>query len=262
MDLLLQIIRQPMDPDYAEVAQRPQPPRSRVALVAVAVVVGAMFAVAALQTNRGAPALAVERAELIQRIQVAEAEQDQLRTRSAALTADISVLRSAALGTDERARSLQTQINTLDPVVGEVAVVGPGLLITVDDSPRADQRGSQEGERDRVLDLDLQTLVNGLWTAGAEAVAVNGHRITTQTAIRGAGDAITVNYRSLTRPYRVQAIGDPRSLEARYVESSAGAWWNELAQNRGMAYEISSEERLTLPADSGAALRYAKAGPS
>ena len=77
------------------------------------------------------------------------------------------------------------------------------------------------------------------------------------TAIRSAGDAITVDYRSLTRPYRVEAIGDPRTLQARFVESSAGAWWNDLAQNRRMRYEISDVKQLDLAADPGMVLRHA-----
>ena len=89
----------------------------------------------------------------------------------------------------------------------------------VDDAPV----GRRTTRRDRVLDIDLQVLANGLWQAGAEAVSINGHRLSDLTAIRSAGDAITVDYRSLTRPYRVEAIGDPRTLQARFVESAGGA---------------------------------------
>jgi uncharacterized protein YlxW (UPF0749 family) len=212
-----------------------------------------LFSVAASQTTRSAPALATERSGLIARIQQAEREQDQLRARLGSLSADINTLRSAALGDDGTARALETQIATLDPIVGKAAVSGPGVLVVVDDAP------SDSGDtRDQVLDLDLQVLANGLWLAGAEAVAVNGHRLSTLTAIRGAGDAITVDYRSLTRPYRIEAIGDPRTLAARWVESAGGAWWNELAQNRRMRYEVSNVKAMTLDADPGMALRYAK----
>lgn len=58
--------------------------------------------------------------------------------------------------------------------------------------------GLRDG-RDRVLDMDLQILTDGLWQAGAEAISVNGHRLSALTAIRGAGEAITVDNRSLTR---------------------------------------------------------------
>jgi uncharacterized protein YlxW (UPF0749 family) len=261
MDLLNQIILHPVDPDYAVAARDGSAPRLRWPLAVVAVLIGAMFAVSALQTTRTAPDLAVERAELISRIKGAEAQQDELRARATALSTEIATLRAAALGGDDRDKALESQINTMDPQVGNVAVVGPGLAITVDDAPAAPQ-GSAADQRDQVLDIDLQSMVNGLWLAGAEAIAINGHRLSTLTAIRGAGDAITVDYRSLNRPYRVEAIGDAKTLESRYVESAGGAWWTELAQNRQMRYEISSEKEITLPADPSMVLRYAKRGRS
>jgi uncharacterized protein YlxW (UPF0749 family) len=254
MDLLNQIIRQPVDPDYyaAAATRGNEPARGRWMLAILAVIIGALFAVAALQTTRAAPALKSERTELIDRVQNAEREQDELRGRVTSLTGEIATLRTAALGDDNAASALEMHIEALDPVVGNVPVSGPGVLIVVDDSPSA-----TADTRDRVLDIDLQVLANGLWEAGAEAISINGHRLSSLTAIRSAGDAITVDYRSLTRPYRVEAIGDPRTLQARFVESSAGAWWNDLAQNRRMRYEISDVKQLDLAADPGIVLRHA-----
>jgi uncharacterized protein YlxW (UPF0749 family) len=254
MDLLNQIIRQPIDPDYALTASAGGKPsqRGRWQLGVLAMIIGALFAVAALQTTRAAPALQSERSELISRIHTAEHEQDELRGRVTSLTEDIATLRAAALGDDDAARLVESQISMLDPLVGNAAVTGAGVLIVVDDSPSA-----AADARDRVLDIDLQVLVNGLWQAGAEAISINGHRLSNVTAIRSAGDAITVDYRSLTRPYRVEAIGDVRTLQAGFVESSAGAWWNDLAQNRRMRYEISNVKQLDLAADPGIVLRHA-----
>lgn len=257
MDLLLQIIRQPVDPDYALVAARGDgSSRRHWRLAVVAVVVGVLFAVAALQTTRSAPALESERRELIQRVQDAEAQQDELRNRATVLTTEIDSLRTAALSGDATAQQLERRISALDPVVGNVAVTGPGVRIVVDDAAEpADP--AQTG--DRVLDLDLQILANGLWEAGAEAVAINGHRLSALTAIRSAGDAITVDYRSLTRPYRIEAIGDPRTLPASFAVSRSGAWWHDLQQNRGMRYELADAGELTLAADPGLTLRWAEA---
>ena len=151
------------------------------------------------------------------------------------MSTEIDRLRTVALGDDDQAVILRGQIDRLGPVVGTVAVTGPGMLVEVDDAPA----GGTDA-RDRVLDIDLQILANGLWQAGAEAVAINGHRLSSLTAIRSAGDAITVDFRSLTRPYRVEAIGDPRTLPARFAETAAGAWWHELATNRQMGYETST----------------------
>jgi uncharacterized protein YlxW (UPF0749 family) len=255
MDLLLQIIRQPVDPDYAVVAARGQTSsRRHWLLAAVAVLIGVLFAVAAVQTTRSAPALQSERSELIERVQDATAHQDELRSRVTALTAENATLRGAALGGDATSQELERRIETLDPVVGTVAVTGPGIRITVDDAT-----GGGAGEPgDRVLDLDLQILANGLWQAGAEAVAINGHRLSSLTAIRSAGDAITVDYRSLTRPYVVEAVGDPRTLPAALAESGAGRWWHDLQQNRGMHYELTEVAELDLPADPGLTVRWAK----
>ena len=257
MDLLLQIIRQPVDPDYADAAARGTSSSRRHRLLGVlAVVIGVMFAVAAVQNTRSAPALQSERAGLIDRVQEAEVQQDQLRARATALSEEITTLRATALGGDATAQQLEREIGRLGPVTGAVAVTGPGVVVVVDDAAGAAD-GAEPG--DRVLDLDLQILANGLWQAGAEAVAVNGHRLSALTAIRSAGDAITVDYRSLNRPYRVEAIGDPRTLPASFAESAAGAWWHDLEQNRGMRYEVGDARSLSLPADPGMTLRWARA---
>lgn len=261
MDLLRQITEQPIDPDYAAVAARSagsgrpaeRRPTRRWALALAAVLAGVLFAIGAVQTTQRAPLLATERDELIARIQVAESVQDGQRAEIAALDADITTLRTSAASGDSAAEARLAELEQLGTGVGTVAVTGPGVVVVVDDAPGADS-----DSRDRVLDLDLQILVNGLWEAGAEAVSVNGHRLSALTAIRGAGEAITVDYRSLTRPYRIEAVGDDRSLPASFAQTSAGAWWNDLARNRGMTFTLSGVDELTLDADPGMVLRYAR----
>lgn len=250
MDLLRQITEEPIDSDYYD---RAGSPTSRWALTVVAVLVGTLFAIGALQTTERAPSVATERDELIARIKAAEQIQDASRAEAGALEADIRRLRAAAVQGDEEAEARLIRVDRLGLSVGAGAVTGPGVLVTVDDAPDSDR-----DTRDRVLDLDLQILVNGLWEAGAEAISVNGHRLSALTAIRGAGEAITVDYRSLTRPYRIEAVGDTRTLPASFAQTSAGAWWNDLARNRGMVFSISGVEELIFEADPGMVLRYAR----
>jgi uncharacterized protein YlxW (UPF0749 family) len=259
MDLLRQITEQPIDPDYAVVAagrsrhRGPGGSGGRWALALTTVLAGALFAVSAVQTTQRAPLLATERDDLIARIRTAEVAQDGQRAKVAELDAEITRLRTAAVSGDSEAEANLAEINQLGVSVGTIAVTGPGVAVTVDDAP-----GSDADTRDRVLDLDLQILVNGLWQAGAEAVSINGHRLSSLTAIRGAGEAITVDYRSLTRPYRIEAIGDPRTLPASFTQTSAGAWWNDLARNRGMTFALDGVDELTLAPDPGMVLRYAR----
>jgi uncharacterized protein YlxW (UPF0749 family) len=260
MDLLRQITDQPIDPDYAAVAARaeapaaaPRRPGRRWALALAAVLAGTLFVIAAVQNTERAPLLATERDELIARIKAAQTAQDAQRAEIAELDAEVTRLRTVAAGGDAESEARLATLERVGTTVGTVAVTGPGVAITVDDAP-----GSDTDTRDRVLDLDLQILVNGLWQAGAEAISVNGHRLSGLTAIRGAGEAITVDYRSLTRPYVVEAVGDPRTLPASFAQTAAGAWWNDLSRNRGMAFAVSGVDELTLDADPGMVLRYAR----
>jgi uncharacterized protein YlxW (UPF0749 family) len=82
------------------------------------------------------------------------------------------------------------------------ALAGPGLRVTIDDAP-----GAGSGSLNRVLDRDLQLIVNALWKMGATGIAINGQRLTGVTAIRAAGEAILVDYRPLVPPYAIEAIG-------------------------------------------------------
>jgi len=253
MDLLRQISEQPLDPDYALVAARGAPPSRRGWLLGLTLALAAvLFTIAFLQTSTTAPVVAKERRDLIERVKDGEDRQDDLRSQVATTSEDIRRIRSDALGDTTESNRLRDQIDQLDPAVGQVPVTGPGLEITVDDST------SVTGVQGQVLDIDMQQLANGLWAAGAEAISINDHRLTSLTAIRGAGDAITVNYRSLTRPYRIVAIGDPNTLESRFAETAGGQWWNGLRQNLGMRYEVNNAPQATVAGDPGLTLRSAK----
>ena len=145
------------------------------------------------------------------------------------------------LSTSTQGRALQDQLTRLGVASGTVPVTGPGLEIVADDGPS----GSTKSE---VMDRDLQILVNGLWSAGAEAVAINGQRLTALSAIREASEAITVNYRSLQRPYTITAIGDPDQLPARFIESDGGTWWFNLKSLYDMRFDLTSKDSVRLPA--------------
>ena len=99
-----------------------------------------------------------------------------------------------------------------------------------------------------------------LWEAGAEAVAVNGERLTNLSTIRLAGGAITVNARSLRRPYVVTAIGNPNTLPARFAETSSGQAWLDLQREVGLQLKITPAASLTLPG-AEVSLRFANQEP-
>jgi uncharacterized protein YlxW (UPF0749 family) len=145
-----------------------------------------------------------------------------------------------------------------------VAVVGPGLVLEVDDAESVDDqsgvsdpRTESENDDGRVLDQALPVLVNGLWSAGAEAIAINGQRLTALSAIRSAGLAILVDYRPLSPPYRISAIGDPDTLQTRFSDGAGGRDLQYLKDNFGIRASITSSTSLRLPASSGLDVRHA-----
>lgn len=254
MDLLKQVMEHPIDPDYAAAKDKGvTSSRHRVWLMVALVVVGALVALSAMQNLRTAPARSQEREELIARVDDMAAHQDEARETVASRQAELRRLRADILSGSDVDKDLSERLERLDLAAGTIAAVGPGLVFVVDDASGNDPKG-------QIVDLDLQQLVNGLWVAGAEAIAINGHRISSRTAIRGAGAAITVNYRSLTHPYRIEAIGDPDSLQSKWAETSGGLWWAGLTRNYGVQMDVVNADHLNLPADPGLSLRHARKG--
>lgn len=257
MHLLNDLLRDPVEPEYREVRERGSKSRaSRWAVLAVASLIGALFSLSAVQTTRSAPAAAQERKQLIDRIEGHGARHDEMRVRIEQLSEENDTIRSDLLSDVEESRLTQAALEVIAPIAGDVPVSGPGVVIVVDDA-----KAVRDDELNRVLDKDLQLMVNGLWRAGAEAIAINGHRLSSLTAIRSAGDAITVDYRSITRPYRIETIGDPRSLAARFSETTGGQLWHGLQQNYGMRFDLNQAERLDLRADPGLTLNHARRAP-
>ena len=130
-------------------------------------------------------------------------------------------------------------ITRLGASTGFGPATGPGIVITVDDAP--------DGEP--VRDEDLQLLVNGLWQAGAEAISINGKRLTARSALRNAGAAINLNGPPpMSPPYVVSAIGDPGSLQADLLDTTTGLQFSNVAGALGFPVETNSVDRLDLPA--------------
>lgn len=268
LGLLDRLVRDALDQGYLDAAARrathvsgdaPPPPRRHLGAALGLALIGAVVTVAAVHHYAGAPDAAQRKQDLAAAITAADSRVASLEAQVATATGEVESLRESSLSSGAEGQAAQAEIDRLGPSVGTVAVTGPGVVVTVDDAP-PDEQALASGEPDlgRVLDRDLQGLVNGLWGAGAEAVDINGQRLTSLSAIRGAGDAVLVNYRPLVRPYVVTAIGDPSTLEARFSAGPAGVELETLRQTYGVRYELTSRDRVTVPAEPGLTLRYAQ----
>jgi len=260
LPLLTRITSQALDEDYAHVAQRRESgdletrPRSVSwwTWLAVTVLVGGLLAIAGAQTSEQAVASQSGRTTLINRIDARREVLSRVQTTVGRLKVAGARLDVALTGTESDLEAANTEIRRIQIRTGYSAVRGPGVRIMVDDSP-----SGQSAEA--VRDEDLALLVNGLWTAGAEAIAINGQRLTALTYIQNSGPVINVNSRPLVRPYLVEAIGDPRTLQANLLESSSGARFGDLARLLGFGFSRQNVDQLRLP---GAPLRRLRAATS
>ncbi len=274
MTLLVEVMERPLDPGYAAAAARraagapPAGSGARTATLVGALVAGLVLTWSVLSLRAPAPAAVQARALLVEQIEERTNGNDAAKARIEAYRAEVRAAQSSVLtrsGDPEAAASAAA----LGVASGELAVTGPGLELTVDDAvgsrggggANADPREDSAGDDGRVLDRDLQTLVNGLWAGGAEAISINGQRLTARSAIRSAGEAILVDFRPLVPPYVVSAIGDPSRLQTDFVASSAGAYMQSLQDNFGIRAGIKPQDRLTVPGSGTLGLREATPRP-
>lgn len=270
MSLLTDLLADPLDRGYAEAAARrggrPGRPAGAALLLGL-VVIGLLLATAAAQVRSRGGESGSGRSALVAEVEQRTAATDRLAAEVADLRAEITAFRRAGLASSDAA-ALAERLALLEVRSGAVPVAGPGVAVTVDDAESVDSaagsdpRDVEQADEGRVQDGDLQRVVNGLWAAGAEAVAINGQRLTALTAIRSANIAILVAYRPLSPPYVISAVGDPGSLETRLREGDAGLYLDVLRDAYGIRSSVEPVEELRLPAASGLTLRAAALPPS
>ena len=257
MGLLNYITATSLDEDYAHVSEQRRrtgepPSRRRPGKVGLAVVAvfGVLVATAAVQTARNADESASSRASLVNQVNARTAVLDRQRATVRDLQRQIAALQEADLAATTEGRGVRSRLDRLGVLTGAAPARGPGVQVVVDDAPRA------KSPKFMVQAPDLQKLANALWTVGAEAIAVNGQRLTSLSAIRDAGSAITVNYVSLRRPYTISAVGNPKRMGADLLDTSGGQTWATL-QSFGLEFDVNTEDNMLLPAAKRVALRYA-----
>ena len=157
------------------------------------------------------------RGRLIDLIAAEDRRSQQLRAQLDSLQADVRALEQAMSARTGGFKEIQASLNSLGGFAGTAAVRGAGLTVELRDSTL---RSSPTGDpNDLVIhEQDIQAVVNALWAGGAEAMAVNGERITATTAVRCVGNTLLLHGVAYAPPYRVDAIGPAnrmtRSLDA------------------------------------------------
>ena len=145
---------------------------------------------------------------------------------------------------------VQQRIDQLGPYAGLVEVTGPGVLVEMRDSPL---RRSPTGDpNDLVIhQQDIQAVVNALWAGGAEAISINGERLTSDSAVRCVGNTLLLHGSVYAPPYRISAIGDQVKLAAILASDPLVDRFRIFVEDLHLGFIVQLSKRLTVPAFRG-----------
>jgi uncharacterized protein YlxW (UPF0749 family) len=262
--LLDDLLTNTLDPGYRAAAKRPK--RSHwwdgpiVWLGCVAV--GLVLVMAYQQSHRSAPAREAARKELISRITSLQKAGSAMDNSARTLAGQVAALRDAQL-----AKTGNADLPNLEVASGTVAVSGPGMVVQLDEPPdpqpsAGDGRsGTTPQQQVAILhDTDIRSVVNQLWSGGAEAVAVNGIRLTATSAIRFAGEAILVDFQTINAPYTVEAIGDRNALLVDFADSAIAQRLKTIQAVYNISFKFNGKSDLKLSSVTVTEPRFAVRG--
>lgn len=230
--LLDQIAERALDDDYYLV--RPgRYSRSRgvntVATALVLALFALMVTLTAVQYYQDRPSRSEARESVLADIDFAQQQQTDLQTQVVELEAQVASLRGQLAVTPDE---ISDQV-----AAGAGVVHGDGVRITITPADGVAISGAE-----------LRALVNELWVAGAEAIAINGQRWGALTSLRTAGGTVTVNFASIGAPFVLEVVGDADQIRDRLDSSGESGYWQRRQTTGELTYTLTDADDQTLPA--------------
>lgn len=181
---------------------------------------------------------------------VAESQRavDRLGAQRDGLAAQVDATHGAASGPALTAIERRTAALAAD--AGLDPVRGPGVTVTLADAGRdADGRFPRDASPDDLVvhQQDVQAVLNALWGAGADAVALQNERIIATSAPRCVGNTLLLNGRTYSPPYVITAIGDPAALSAALADSPQLRIYQQYVIRFGLGYTESVSDDIRIP---------------
>lgn len=223
------------------------PDRHTLTLASVVGILGFLVVTAALTGQAARQKSAPRKAELVKLIDARRSLVNDLDLAVETLRGDVAEAQARASRADFRDQEAAAIVAALAKQAGTLPLRGRGLEITMAPSDRTPPSAEEAGAY-QIHDSDLQLVVNALWATGAEAIAVNDSRLVATTPIRAAGGTIIVNFRPLTPPFVVRAIGADRAgFEASDVARRFRRWTTLF----GLGFTVRERATVSVPGYTG-----------
>ncbi len=180
-----------------------------------------------------------------------EDEQADLKKQIADLRSRLNEVQATEAKQKTSLSDINQQIEQQRMVSGMIPVHGPGITATFDDSAARSVPENEDPANYILHDYDLRDILNTLWAAGAEAIALNGERIVSNTSLYCVGTTVICNATRLSPPYEVRAIGEPEALGAALTGSPQMAKFNQRAQIYDLPVNVELNRDVQVPAYNG-----------
>jgi uncharacterized protein YlxW (UPF0749 family) len=215
--------------------------------VAVLAVLGFLLVTVAGSARADRRAAEPRKTQLIHLIESRRSQVGDLDAAVAKLRGQVATAERRAARASAADAASTSAAERLAMQAGTIAVRGRGVRVRMADATKP-ARSPDDESAGRIHDVDVQLVVNALFEAGAEAVAINGNRVVATTAVRSAGDTIVVNFRPLRPPYRVDAIGADL---AKFDDAEIAQRFRRWTKLFGLSFSARPQSSLTVPAFAG-----------
>jgi len=200
-----------------------------------------------------------ERSPLVQTALGLQTQQDMLKKGIVQLRTQIQDIEKQDTGSAAAIKDLNGRLEQARIAAGLIPLTGTGIVLKLEDSTQPVAPDGNAADY-LVTAADLRIVVAELWLSGAEAIAINGERLTASTAIIDIGGSVLVNAAYLAGPFQISAIG-PADL---FDRLSASPGFGEFVRTRrgsfGIGISWAQPDSVDLPAFAGSVnLRESKA---
>jgi uncharacterized protein YlxW (UPF0749 family) len=219
----------------------------------VALVAGLLFATSS-RTALGTDLRAGESSQLTGLIDQRESSVARQQDELAVLQGQVQELTDQAASRDTEVAAAAAQGSLGLTSAGLTALSGPGLSVTLDDAPTQLGGGLPSGATadDVVIhQSDVQGVVNALWAAGADGVAIMGQRLIGTSAVICVGNTLLLQGRTYSPPFVVTAIGSAGQMRQALAGSTEVQLLKAAVDDFGLTYSVSDQRSVDMPAYDG-----------
>lgn len=157
-----------------------------------------------------------------------KAKYEEIQTKIDEVDSKIYEYRTKINSNEDSRVLLINEVNEAEMYAGYTEVQGEGISITLSDN-----------DLKAIDSYDIITLINELKIAGAEAIEINGQRVTAYSDIVDVNGNILVNTIRISGPYTIKAIGDKKYLESA-ITIKGGYYDDMIANDKTISYETSN----------------------